>query len=83
MNHERYSDRTAEMAMKNVDSGKSRLSAKSIYTKFMSLPVSEKYVIKKYKSGRPGGGNSILLTTDSNLQLRFTITRKGWILEAI
>lgn len=83
MNHERYSDRTAELAMKNVDSGKSRLSAKSIYAKFTSLPVSEKYKITKYKSGGAGGGNSIILTTDKNLLLRFTITRKGWMLEAI
>lgn len=83
MNHEKYSDRTAEMAMKAAERGSPRLTAKAIYTKFMSLPVSEKYVIKKYKSGGPGGGNSIILTTDSNLQLRFTITRKGWMLEAI
>ena len=80
MNHEKYSDRTAEMAMKNAG-GKIKLSPKAIYTKFQSLPIAEKYNITKYKAS--GTGSSIILTTDTNVQLQFTITRKGWMLEAV
>lgn len=81
MNHEKYSDRTAEMAMKNVDRGKVKLSPKAIYAKFQSLPIAEKYNVIKYKAS--GTGSSIILTTDTNVQLQFTITRKGWMLEAV
>ena len=80
MNHEKYSDRTAEMTMKNAGS-KIKLSPKAIYAKFQSLPIAEKYNIVKYKGS--GTGSSIILTTDTNVQLQFTITRKGWMLEAV
>lgn len=81
MNQERYKDSTADIAVNSVSRNRPKLSAKAIYARFKELPVSSQYNVIKYKA--LGNGNSIMLTTDNNMRLCFTITRKGWMLEAM
>lgn len=81
MNNEGYFDKTADTAIGNSNlKGKSSFSPSTVYAKFKELPVSKQYKVIKYKGGGP---NSIILTLDNKMQLRFAFTRKGWLLEAI